>query len=239
MVERSTILIGWGMLILGFLAPPLAVAQTTIAPPACTRSCGAASSAIRANPAPVQACLMRCTAGHAFQRSASRGATTGRGASPDPNYVAFQGPTGQRLAALPQGTYTPQVRGLASVPAPPHHGGGARSGAIYLAPAPSGSFGLTYGQPDRLAAHGQAERRCQGQGGACRLALEFTDRCGAVAQARRSNGLVRTADPSTYTITYAAGGAGPSQEAAESQALAACGSRDRSASCEIVASGCG
>jgi len=200
----------WGLILPGLLAPARAQAQSTAAPPACLRGCEAATAAIRANPPPVQACLIRCTAGLHFQRDAGRIAATGRGLpAVEPSLATVQGQAG------------------------------GRNGAIYLAPAPSGSFGLTYGQLDRLAAHGQAERRCQGQGGACRLALEFTDRCGAVAQARRSTGLVRTADPSTYTITFAAGGAGPSKEAAEAQAAADCRSRDRSATCEVVASGCG
>jgi hypothetical protein len=232
-------LAAWGLAIGPLLAPAEAGAQITAAAPSCTRSCGAATATIRANPAPVQACLIRCTAGQNFQRSAGRLAATGRGTpSADPNLAALQGPTGQRLASLTAGAYAPQVRGLAAVPMPPASGGG-RSGAIYLAPAPSGSFGLTYGMADRIAAHGQAERRCQAQGAACRLALEFTDRCGAVAQARRSNGLLRTADPSTYTITFAAGGSGQTREAAEGQALAGCAGRDRTAACEIVASGCG
>ncbi|WP_043336612.1 DUF4189 domain-containing protein [Belnapia moabensis] len=228
-------------MVLGILfAPALAGAQTTIATPACVRSCGAATPTIRANPAPLQACLIRCVAGQAFQRSGGQTAFAGRSVpANDPNYAALRGPTGQRLASIGSGPYTPQVRGLAAVPVPPAHGAGGRSGAVYLAPAPSGSFGLTYGMADRIAAHGQAERRCQAQGTACRLALEFADRCGAVAQARRSNGLVRTADPSTYTITFAAGGSGPTREAAESHAMTSCGNRDRSAACEIVASGCG
>lgn len=188
----------------------------------------------------MQACLIRCVAGQAFQRSGGQTAFAGRSvAANDPHYAALRGPTGQRLASIGSGSYMPQVRGLAAVPVPPAHGAGGWSGAVYLAPAPSGSFGLTYGMADRIAAHGQAERRCQAQGTVCRLALEFTDRCGAVAQARRSNGLVRTADPSTYTITFAAGGSGPTREAAESHAMTSCGNRDRSAACEIVASGCG
>jgi hypothetical protein len=232
-------LAAWGWVPGLLLAPALAVAQTTTAPPACTRSCEAASSTIRANPAPVQACLIRCVAGQNFRRSGGQAAFAGRApSSPDPNPPALNGPAARRLTALGNAPYVPQVRGLAAVPARPAAGGG-RSGAIYLAPAPSAGFGLTYGLADRIAAHGQAERRCQAQGGACRLALEFTDRCGAVAQARRSNGLVRTADPSTYTVTFAAGGAGPTREAAEGQALGACGNRDRTAACEIVASGCG
>ncbi len=187
----------------------------------------------------MQACLIRCVAGQNFQRNGGQAAVTGHGVpASDPNYAALRGPTGQRLASIGSGPYTPQLRSLAAVPLPAAHGGG-RNGAVYLAPAPNGSFGMTYGMVDRIAAHGQAERRCQAQGTACRLALEFTDRCGAVAQARRSNGLVRTADPSTYTITFAAGGSGPSREAAEGQAMANCGNRHRSAACEIVTSGCG
>ncbi|CAA9270587.1 MAG: hypothetical protein AVDCRST_MAG27-3088 [uncultured Craurococcus sp.] len=228
--------LGIGAVLLGLLlATATARAQQYItAPPACVRSCAAATSAIRVNPAPVQACLIRCAAGQNFQRNGGQAALTGRGApAHDPNDAALRGPTGQRLASIGGGPYTPQVRGLATP------SGSGRSGAVYLAPAPSGSYGITYGMADRIAAHGQAERRCQAQGTDCRLALEFTDRCGAVAQARRSNGVVRTADPSTYTITFAAGGAGPSREAAESQAMASCGGRDRTAACAIVASGCG
>lgn len=238
MVRQYGILAIWGMMLCGLLSPRFAAAQITTAPPTCMQSCGAARATVRSNPAPVQACLIRCSAAQAFLHGAGRAAASGRGLPVDPAYAALQGPTGQRLAALPTSSYTPQVRGLAAVPAPAQPGNG-RNGAIYLAPAPSSSFGLTYGMADRIAAHGQAERRCQAGGGACRLAFEFTDRCGAVAQARRSNGLVRTADPGTYTITFAAGGTGPTRETAEGQALAACSVRDRSAACEVVASGCG
>lgn len=199
-----------GLLLLGLLAPAGARAQGTIAPPACLRGCEAATAIIRSNPPPVQACLIRCAAGLQFQREAGRIAATGRGLPPaGPSLAAFQGQAG------------------------------GRSGAVYLAPAPSAGFGLAYGLADRIAAHGQAERQCRARGDACRPALEFADRCGAVAQARRSNGLVRTADPGTYTVTFAAGGAGPTLQAAEGQALAGCAGRDRTATCEVVASGCG
>ncbi len=199
-----------GLLLLGLLAPAGAGAQGTAAPPACLRSCEAATATIRANPPPVQACLIRCAAALQFQREGGRIAATGRGLpQAGPSLAAFQGQAG------------------------------GRSGAIYLAPAPSVGFGLAYGLADRIAAHGQAERQCRARAGACRLALEFIDRCGAVAQARRSNGLVRTADPGTNTVIFAAGGAGPTLEAAASQALAGCAGRDRIATCEVVASGCG
>jgi hypothetical protein len=232
-------LAAWGMALGALLVPAKAAAQVTMAPPACIRSCEAATASIRANPVPVQACLIRCTAGQDFQRNAGRVAAAGRGVpKTGPNYSALQDSAGQRPALPGAGPYAPQMRGLGAVPVPPAQGGG-QSGAIYLAPAPSGSFGLAFGMADRIAAHGQAERRCRMQGATCRLAMEFTDRCGAVAQARRSNGLVRTADPSTYTITFAAGGSGQTREAAERQAMAGCGGRDRSAACAVVASGCG
>jgi hypothetical protein len=114
-----------------------------------------------------------------------------------------------------------------------------RWGAAYLAPAPATEFGLTVGVADRLAAHAQAQSACGARGAACRAALEFADRCGAVAQARRTLGLFRTADPRTYSVSYAAAGAGATREAAENVALDECRARERTTSCEIVASACG
>lgn len=250
-----------GLALLVFGMSGAAVAQTVTVSPVCVRQCNAASGTVRSNPPEMQACLIRCNAGQAFERSAGRaappprGAPPGRGTAPVPygvarpvapppreaSYAALQGPTGQRLAAAPRENYQPQVRGLnaAALGAAARPGSG-RAGAIYLAAPPSAGYGLTFGMADRLGAHGQAERSCQSRGGgSCRLALEFTERCGAVAQAKRSNGLIRTADPSTYTITFAAGGAGGTKETAEAQAVADCRSRDRGATCEVVASGCG
>ncbi|MFC7553691.1 DUF4189 domain-containing protein [Pseudoroseomonas wenyumeiae] len=44
-------------------------------------------------------------------------------------------------------------------------------------------MGLAANMPDRDTAHRVAELQCIGQqGAACRLALEFHDRCAAVAQ---------------------------------------------------------
>ena len=60
-----------------------------------------------------------------------------------------------------------------------------------------------------------------------------------MAQARRTLGLFRTADPRTYTVSYAAAGSGPSREAAEGAALDECRSREHATSCEVVASSCG
>lgn len=170
---------------------------------------------MRANPPETHACLIRCNAGQSFERDARR--------APAP---ANTPPRASPVAGA-------ATAGGAARPA------AARFGAVYLAPAPGIGFGLTYGVADRLAAHGQAERACQARGVACRQALEITERCGAVAQAKRTTGMVRTNDPSTYTVTFAAGGAGPTREAAEAQAVADCRTRGRAATCEVVASGCG
>ena len=91
----------------------------------------------------------------------------------------------------------------------------------------------------QLAAHAQAQGVCGERGAPCRPALEFTERCGAVAQARRTLGLFRTSDPRTYSVSYAAAGSGNSQQAAEANAMDQCRARERTISCEIVASQCG
>ncbi len=115
-----------------------------------------------------------------------------------------------------------------------------RGGAIYLAAPPNGAYGMSLGMADRLAAHGQAELGCQAGGGgrSCRVALAFAERCAAIAHARRNAGLVRTAHPGTFTVSFATAGAGDLVEAAERQALDACRPRDRTARCEVVASRC-
>ncbi|WP_369126545.1 DUF4189 domain-containing protein [Dankookia rubra] len=117
--------------------------------------------------------------------------------------------------------------------------GGRGWGAAYLATAPGTDFGLSVGLADRLAAHAQAQLACGARGAPCRAALEFADRCGAVTQARRTLGLFRTADPRTYSVSYAAAGSGPTRDAAEGAALDECRSRERTTSCEVVASSCG
>jgi hypothetical protein len=92
---------------------------------------------------------------------------------------------------------------------------------------------------DRLAAHSQAQLACAAGGAACRAALGFTDRCGAVAQARRTLGPFRTADSRTYAVSYAAAGSGATREAAEAAALDECRARERSTGCTVAASACG
>ncbi|MDB5371208.1 MAG: hypothetical protein JWP20_2766, partial [Roseomonas sp.] len=106
---------------------------------------------------------------------------------------------------------------LAAVP------GGARYGAIYLAPAPATGLGLSAGQADREAAHRIAGQRCiGGQSTLCRLALEFHDRCGAVAHGLTPRGLFLTDSPSTFSVMAAAAGAGATQDLAERDAMAHC-----------------
>jgi len=114
-----------------------------------------------------------------------------------------------------------------------------RWGVAYLAAAPATEFGLVVGVGDRLAAHAEAQAACGARGNPCRPALEFTEQCGAVAQARRTLGLFRTSDPRTYSVSYAAAGSGTTRDTAETRALAECQARERTTSCEIVASQCG
>ena len=116
---------------------------------------------------------------------------------------------------------------------------GIRWGAAYLAAAPATGFGLTAGLNDRLAAHSQAQAACGARGAPCRAALEFTDRCGAVAQAQRTLGLFRTADPRTYSVSYAAAGVRGDAGGGRGRAMDECRARERTTSCEVVASYCG
>jgi hypothetical protein len=159
-------------------------------------------------------------------------------AAPPARYAAADpAPPAAPPAGAPLPKRVPQMAAASSaaiaLPAP------SRWGAVYLAAAPATEFGLTVGVADRLAAHAQAQTDCAARGAPCRAALEFSDRCGAVAQARRTLGLFRTADPRTFSVSYAAAGAGPTREVAESAALAECRARERSTGCEIAASACG
>lgn len=206
----------------------------------CRRECSATSPVRAENSNPVQACLIRCGASEAFQRqqfSATSG-TSGRGASP-PTPGAQQGRVGQgpSAAALPT---TSMVPGQGSGPAPTRSSA-PRYGAIYTAPPPAQGFGITAGLFDRIAAHRVAENACVTLGGAsCRLALEFTTACGAVAHGvRRSPGaLMITSDPSTYRLFVVGHGIGDTQRMAEDQAVSDCARRDRGLICRIARSSC-
>ncbi|WP_238940606.1 DUF4189 domain-containing protein, partial [Pseudoroseomonas ludipueritiae] len=137
--------------------------------------------------------------------------------------------------AKPQAGREPPAPPQAPMPAPE----GGPFGAVYLAPAPSSGIGLTANMPDRNAAHRAAELECIGrQGNACRLALEFRDRCVAVAQGLAPRGLVLTEDPSTYQVRIAMAGAGATAALAEREAMAACRQRFRG-TCRVARSTCG
>ncbi|WP_431267960.1 DUF4189 domain-containing protein [Dankookia sp. P2] len=241
-----------------------AMAQTLAVSGACAQQCGAVSRQVRDNRPEIQACLIRCNASQDYDRAA--GATRPQQAPPASRLRSRPSTQAEARRAAPPAQAVPAAaaRGLpyaaaappASSAAPPPAARGAQLaasaggaavaapagrgwGAAYLAAAPGTDFGLTVGVADRLAAHTQAQSACGARGAPCRAALEFADRCGAVAQARRTLGLFRTADPRTYSVSYAAAGSGPTREAAEGMAMDECRSRERTTGCEVVASSCG
>lgn len=125
----------------------------------------------------------------------------------------------QASAPMPRGTAA-AVRG--------------RFGFIYTAEPPAMAFGFVASQPDRLAASMQAIRACEAVVGAnqCRIALDFPNACGALAQAVSGN-------PALLRRT--ATGAGQTREQAEAQALQLCRVAERPGSgivCRIAVSGC-
>ena len=206
------------MLAVRVTGPP-AAAQTLTVSGACQRQCGAVSPTVRNNAPDLRACLIRCNAGQEFaQAGAARVWRAPRqpGVPPAPPLP----PAGPAKAA---------VAGAAA----------AGWGVVYLATAPGSGFGLSVDSGDRMAAHGAATTACALGGAPCHAVLEFRDRCGAVAQARHTLGLYRTSDPSTYSVSYAAGGAGPTQGLAEAAALEECRARERTSRCEIAVSLCG
>lgn len=199
------------MIWLGLLAAAPALAQAEPPDsPRCQQQCGAVLPRRIDNPREVQSCLIRCQALERLQPPAA--GTAGRSAA--------------------QGAPKP-----APAPAPGAEGG--PFGAVYLAPAPSPGMGLAANMPDRNAAHRAAELECIGrQGHACRLALEFRDRCVAVAQGVVPRGLVLTEDPSTYQVMAAMAGAGATAALAGREAMATCRQRFRG-TCRVARSICG
>ncbi|MGX9964018.1 DUF4189 domain-containing protein [Roseomonas sp. F4] len=109
-----------------------------------------------------------------------------------------------------------------------------RFGFIYTAEPPSTAYGFTSGQADRLAASMQAIRACEALVGRnqCRIAREFPNACGALAQAVSGN---------PAQLRSSAAGAGQTREQAEAQALQDCRIAERPGSgivCRIAVSGC-
>lgn len=207
---------------LGLLAaaPALAQAEAPADSPRCQQQCGAVLPRRIDNPREVQSCLIRC---QALERLQPPAGTASRAPAPGP--------------AKPQMRREAPSSAPAPAPAPVLEGG--PFGAVYLAPAPSSSMGLAANMPDRNAAHRAAELECIGrQGTACRLALEFHERCVAVAQGLVPRGLVLTEDPSTYQVMIAMAGSGAATALAEREAMAACRQRFRG-TCRVARSICG
>ncbi len=117
----------------------------------------------------------------------------------------------------------------------------AAHGVIFVGRAPSAGYGIVAGSRDRLAAYRVAEEQCRVQGTGCRILLEFTSSCGAVAHGVRRSGsaIMMTSSATTQVISSASAGQGATREAAEADALADCRSRDRGATCRIAAASCG
>lgn len=164
------------------------------------------------NPLAPQACPLRCGAAEAFGEGAGRSEAV---------------TSGRGLQTASTGVRVP--------PAPHGHG------VIYAARAPSGSFGLVVGEPDRLAAYRLAEQDCRAGGPGCRILAEFTQACGAVAQGvrRARSAFVMTSDPNTYVVTSVSAGTAADQAGAAAEAMAECRSKDPSATCWIAAVRCG
>ncbi|WP_131829625.1 DUF4189 domain-containing protein, partial [Teichococcus deserti] len=217
--------------------PGRAPAPPVMAPPASGRAAAPAAPPVpqpgAAAPPPLPAPPLAPGPGPAPQRSP---------AAPLPGTSHNPGPRSEAPspAEPPLALGMPQPAPIPPPPDPTQSGAGfAGTGAIYVAVPPSARYGLVLGQGDRMQAHRRAENACKGlEGVPCRLAMEFRERCGAVAQGVTSRSMVMTDDPSTYQVLLATPGSGPSQLEAEHDALADCRQRHRGATCRIVASEC-
>jgi hypothetical protein len=175
-------------------------------------------------PQPVQACQIRCAAALSFARDEgrSRAVVSGRGTrvAAEPVQLAT------RSSARPIPVAAQVVAGNVSV--------------VFAARTPSAGYGMVVGT-DRMTAYRLAEQRCRSTGPDCRVIAEAAGSCGAVAQGiRRSpNALFMTSDPNTYVVTSTHGGSANNPADAGADALAACRSLDRAASCRVVAAQCG
>lgn len=218
--------------LLAALAGPDFPARAQPAPPTdsltCQQQCGARLPRRQDNPQDVQMCLARCEIRERVQ-------------PPPPSRTVRQAPARpprqQGRANARQAAPAPPAAARPAPVAPPP-GAEVRYGVIYLAPPPSRNYGLTVGLADRNAAHRLSEQQCMGpQGAACRLAQEFTDRCGAVAQGLIPRGLFLTNSPTTFNVMIAVPGSGATQPQAEQDAMAGCRQRFRG-TCRLAASRC-
>ncbi len=133
-----------------------------------------------------------------------------------------------------------EVGAQASAALPP----GTRFGVIFASDTPLAAHGFGNGQTDRLAVNMAAARACQAQAGRapCKFRAELVNTCGALVQAisRNPGAIAITADPSTYVVNRLDVATGPSQAAAEAEALRACraGVSGPGVQCIVAASGC-
>ncbi len=162
---------------------------------------------------PVRACQIRCAAALSFARHEGR-------------IQAVVSGRGSRVSVRPAPAAPQATSGHVSV--------------VFAARTPSAGFGMEVGT-DRLTAYRLAEQRCRSMGPDCRVIAEAAGACGAVAQGiRRSrNALFMTSDPNTYVVTSTHAGSADNPADARADALAACRSLDRAASCRVVAATCG
>jgi hypothetical protein len=216
------------------LLPPAAAPAAAQDSAACRRSCNAQHAERARNPREVQACLIRCAAGERHSRRQNQRGTaeaTGRG-QPVPSGVAAGAAGVAGAAALGAGA------AAAARPAP----GQQQVLVAYSGRMPSRSVAVSAPGMGREEAHRMAESACvQGNGGrACLLLGETTERCAAVAEGRRSMGVIATNDPSTTVVLHHSLGTGPDARRAEFEALSTCGTRmvGPSVGCRIVAQRC-
>ncbi len=224
-------------------------AMASGAPPAmCFSQCGAPSLSLAANPPAIQACLIRCRAGAEFSAANRRGpqvAMRGIAAPPSASAASRPGaavPPAARMASAGAAMATAAAGASAMAAAgagTARPQGSQRWVAIYTAAPPATAFGVSQGLADRTMAHVRAETECRARGQVnCRLLTEFSNGCGAAAQATRVLGLLPTGDSSTQRVSFVAAGTGASRADAERSAVALCQSREPSATCRVVASAC-
>jgi hypothetical protein len=112
----------------------------------------------------------------------------------------------------------------------------------YSGRMPSRSVAVSAPGLSREEAHRTAESAClQANGGRpCLLLGETAERCMAVAEGRRSLGVIATNDPSTTVVLHHSPGTGPDQRRAEFEALSMCSTRmvGPSVGCRVVAQRC-
>ena len=112
--------------------------------------------------------------------------------------------------------------------------------AIYAALPPSAAYGIGLGPIDRLMVHARAQSHCLTgvRSDTCRPLLEFEQGCGALAHGSRDPRLLPIPYNPNVPVSVKTTGTGPTRDQAEREAVAICQTRDRGASCVVVAAAC-